>query len=584
MAAIKYLAHIDLNKNSLLNAVIQPLGTPPSNPKLGQIYYDSGAKLMKQWDGSTWKSVGDIYVHPNHTGHVHSTGDGATVIQSNVVTNAMLSDMAASRIKGTVSAGDPQDLTPAQVLSIIGVTAGAEPNIDPTVAVGVTETVATITMQPGADTANIPAATTAKAGVMSKADKVKLNSLVSHVGTSLGNNTAVDKITVTSSTGNNTEILGANTGRAGVMTVTQVNSLGSALQHANLSISAISAISLTIGNTAGNGVVLPLATTSLSGLMAPAEKSKLIGLVTHEPTNLTQSKDGSTITIISSTGTNTTLIEGDASNAGVMTSTQWSKLESIETAANVTDTDNVTAAGAVMKSMASTSGFNFVLDEDNMASNSATKLATQQSIKAYVDNAVTAGNTNKGGYDPVANAPNLTSPGASVQVSDGDTYTITKAGSVHGHAVTPGDSMIADATTPAGTPLTEAQWTFVIKTNDLATQTAPGLVEIATQAEVDEGTIHASYVVTPLTLRTKLGIIDNVTQSVSRKVVKPVTANAVQIITHDLASQFVNVDVYEANAPFAKVECEIRCKTVNTVELLFNVAPTSGKYTVVING
>lgn len=32
-----------------------------------------------------------------------------------------------------------------------------------------------------------------------------------------------------------------------------------------------------------------------------------------------------------------------------------------------------------------------VLDEDNMASNSATKLATQQSIKAYVDSAVSAG-------------------------------------------------------------------------------------------------------------------------------------------------------------------------------------------------
>jgi len=27
----------------------------------------------------------------------------------------------------------------------------------------------------------------------------------------------------------------------------------------------------------------------------------------------------------------------------------------------------------------------FVVDEDNMSSNSATKLATQQSIKAYVD-------------------------------------------------------------------------------------------------------------------------------------------------------------------------------------------------------
>ena len=31
-----------------------------------------------------------------------------------------------------------------------------------------------------------------------------------------------------------------------------------------------------------------------------------------------------------------------------------------------------------------------ILDEDNMATNSATQLATQQSIKAYVDSQVTA--------------------------------------------------------------------------------------------------------------------------------------------------------------------------------------------------
>ena len=32
----------------------------------------------------------------------------------------------------------------------------------------------------------------------------------------------------------------------------------------------------------------------------------------------------------------------------------------------------------------------FVVDEDNMASDSATKLATQQSIKAYVDSQILA--------------------------------------------------------------------------------------------------------------------------------------------------------------------------------------------------
>jgi hypothetical protein len=51
----------------------------------------------------------------------------------------------------------------------------------------------------------------------------------------------------------------------------------------------------------------------------------------------------------------------------------------------VTDATNVAAAGAVMESDATTAAMSFVVDEDNMASNSATKLSTQQAIKAYVD-------------------------------------------------------------------------------------------------------------------------------------------------------------------------------------------------------
>lgn len=62
-----------------------------------------------------------------------------------------------------------------------------------------------------------------------------------------------------------------------------------------------------------------------------------------------------------------------------------SKLDGIEAGADVTDADNVDAAGAVMLSDTSTSGMQFVVDEDNMASNSSTKVPTQQSVKAYVD-------------------------------------------------------------------------------------------------------------------------------------------------------------------------------------------------------
>ncbi len=67
------------------------------------------------------------------------------------------------------------------------------------------------------------------------------------------------------------------------------------------------------------------------------------------------------------------------------TEAEASKLAGIEAGADVTDATNVDAAGAVMNSDVSTAAMSFVVDEDTMTSNSATKVPTQQSVKAYVD-------------------------------------------------------------------------------------------------------------------------------------------------------------------------------------------------------
>lgn len=67
------------------------------------------------------------------------------------------------------------------------------------------------------------------------------------------------------------------------------------------------------------------------------------------------------------------------------TDTLKTKLDGVEALADVTDATNVNAAGAVMNSDTSTASMSFVADEDNMASDSATKVPTQQSVKAYVD-------------------------------------------------------------------------------------------------------------------------------------------------------------------------------------------------------
>ena len=73
-----------------------------------------------------------------------------------------------------------------------------------------------------------------------------------------------------------------------------------------------------------------------------------------------------------------------ASDSNVFTDADHTKLNAIESSADVTDATNVDAAGAVMNSDTSTASMSFVVDEDDFSSDSATKVPTQQSTKAYI--------------------------------------------------------------------------------------------------------------------------------------------------------------------------------------------------------
>ena len=85
---MNFLNHINLNQNELQNAVIQPLGTPPSNPKEGQIFFDSnnGTKLLFFYNGTQWIPIKDT---DNYVDEVtFNTADGVlTLGRSGVLAN-----------------------------------------------------------------------------------------------------------------------------------------------------------------------------------------------------------------------------------------------------------------------------------------------------------------------------------------------------------------------------------------------------------------------------------------------------------------------------------------------------------------
>lgn len=87
---MNYLTNLNLNQNEIQNAVIQPLAVAPSNPKEGQIYYNSTDKFIYRYNGTAWGPIGVVYQQGSTTGAVITGLDNnGNVTTTNVINLTM---------------------------------------------------------------------------------------------------------------------------------------------------------------------------------------------------------------------------------------------------------------------------------------------------------------------------------------------------------------------------------------------------------------------------------------------------------------------------------------------------------------
>jgi len=152
---------------------------------------------------------------------------------------------------------------------------------------------------------------------------------------------------------------------------------------------------------------------------------------------------------VSASGSVTTHNDIDSAGSGsIITTSERSKLNSIESGADVTDSVNVSASGATMNADTDISSNGWFLDEDDLVSNSSNKVPSQQSVKAYISSQIALEKHYKGGYDASTNTPDLENP-ASGFVDVGDVYDVTVAGEFFGELVEVGDTLRSTSDNPS---------------------------------------------------------------------------------------------------------------------------------------
>ncbi len=614
MAVIKHLVNLDLSKNQLLNAVVQNLAVAPSSPVAGQVYWSTADDTLyayNQADG-VWVDLGsDGITNLGYTAGVSNgvvtsdTGSNATIPLADGTNAGLFSATEKSKL-ANIEAGAKDDQNASEVSSsasgnltstnVQGALEELQGDIDGLE--GATNTLSktqTSAVEIDIDIENdltgnssgitLDAATTSVAGVMTAADKTKLDGIATgaevNVDTNLSEGTTTTtSVNVNSSTGTNATLAQASSLRAGVLSSAKFDEIEantlkvSDINHnvtTNLSEGTTTTTSVDVNSSDGTNATLAQASSSRAGVLSSAKFDEIVANTlkeTNVSTNISVVENATTVSINSSDGTDDTIAAATQSLAGVMTATDKTKLDGIAAGAEANVADVLTSIGI---------SANVITYTDELGNDTTIDLAT------YLDDSNLARLT--------SGSINGSTGIATFTRDDASTFTIDMSAFLD--AITLNNTLTSTSTTEG---LTAAQGKVLkdlidglnvgtgTNTGDevQATTTVAGIAEIATQTETNTGT-DDQRIVTPKKLRSTLGITANLSTTLTySQLIGDASATSI-VVTHSIGNQFVQAQVFEV-AGMDRVECEIELTSSTTTTFKFNVAPALNALRVVIIG
>lgn len=487
MASKKFTVDIDLNKNQLLNAVLQNLAVAPTSPLSGQTYWDTVDNTGYIWTGTEWGdilSVGPVSLSGLTDTSITSVGSGEIIVWNG---SAWINNTLAE-------AGIPTDLSGLTDTDLTGVADGY---------------------------------------VMVWNDSTGKWEAVPFAG----GNDYVSGATFNTSNG----ILTLSRISGGTVTVDLDDRYAlTGHTHAYSASTDVNIVSVTSGEiTTWDGTKWINQTLAEAGISTSAHTHTLDSL---SNVTITANSNGEILMWNGSAWINQTLQEM-----------------------------NIAAADAFAAHTGDTSIHFIINDLTTTATTEVWSAAQIQSELDTINSLISGALVYKGGYNANTNTPDLdTSPSSAITI--GWTYTVTFSGDFFTEAVQVGDMLIAEIDSPT----TLADWTIVNKNiPDIvpASETEPGIIEIATSGETNTGT-DDTRAITPLKLNLALATY-KYSETIGNGALTTFT------ITHNLGTLDVLIQVKEISTG-AIIICDDKATGINTVSLTFNTAPTSSQYRVTI--